>query len=92
MIHDEVITIIWSLIMLINVDVRVACPNLADGEGSHGPPVSFTVPDRREWEVRELQGQQKKTHLVQEPNSTSISMYLMYCFPLWVFDSVRGKT
>ena len=48
MIHNEVITIIWSLIMLINVDVRVACPNLADGEGSHGPPVSFTVPDRRE--------------------------------------------
>ena len=48
MIHDEVITIIWSLIMLINVDVRVACPNLANGEGPHGPPVCFTVPDRRE--------------------------------------------
>lgn len=47
MIHNEVITIIQSLIMFINVDVPVAYPNLADDEGSHGPPVFFTVPDRR---------------------------------------------
>lgn len=61
MIHDEVITIIYSLLIFINVDIPVAYLNFVYDEGSHGPPVFFTLsPDRGEWGFIELEQQQQK--------------------------------
>lgn len=56
----------------------MAYPNFAHDEGSQGPPVFFTLSNRGEWEVIELQQeqqqeekqqQQNKAHVVQEHSS-----------------------
>lgn len=78
----------------------MAYPNFAHDEGSQGPPVFFTLSNRGEWEVIELQQeqqeeeqqQQNKAHVVQEHNSSQQLQFIWCTADPSVFLTLISET